>query len=61
MSKIKGIDLLILRIKRADTPATRFAKGVLRAITNPVVPPLPKPLLLVLRLCYEAHFMAIIL
>lgn len=61
MSKIKGIDLLILRIKRADTPATRFAKGVLRAITNPVVPPLPKPLLRVLRLGYEAHFMAIIL
>jgi acetyltransferase-like isoleucine patch superfamily enzyme len=61
MSKLKGIDLLILRIKRADTPPTRFAKNVLRIITNPTVPPLPRPLLRVLRLFYEGHFMAIIL
>ena len=61
MSKLTGIDLLILRIKRADSPATRFAKNILRIITNPSVPPLPRPLLRVLRLFYEAHFMAIIL
>ena len=61
MSKLKGIDLLILRIKRADTPPTRFAKKVLRFLTNPTVPPLPRPLLRVLRFFYEAHFMAIIL
>ena len=60
MSKITGIDRLILRIKRADSPATRFAKSVLRTIANPHVPPLPRPLLRVLRLFYEAHFMAII-
>jgi acetyltransferase-like isoleucine patch superfamily enzyme len=61
MSKLKGIDLLILRIKRADTRPTRFAKKVLQILTNPTVPPLPRPLLRVLRLFYEGHFMAIIL
>jgi acetyltransferase-like isoleucine patch superfamily enzyme len=61
MSKLKGIDLLILRIKRADTPLTRFAKKVLRIIAHPTVPPLPRFLLRVLRLVYEGHFMAIIL
>lgn len=61
MSKLKGIDLLIQRIKRADTPPTRFAKNVLRLLTSPTVPPLPRPLLKVLRLFYEGHFMAIIL
>ncbi len=61
MSKISGIDRLILRIKRADSPATRFVKNLLRVIMSPNVPPLPRPLLSVLRVFYEAHFMMIIL
>lgn len=59
-AKPSGIDGLIVRIIRADTPFTKFAKSVLRTIMNPQLPPLPRVLLKVLRLFYEAHFMAIV-
>jgi acetyltransferase-like isoleucine patch superfamily enzyme len=61
MAKTSAIDGLIRRIIRAESPPTRFVKSVLRAITNPTVPPLPRPILRVLRLFYEAHFLVIIL
>jgi acetyltransferase-like isoleucine patch superfamily enzyme len=60
-SNPNGIDGLIIRIVRADTPLAKFAKAVLRTVMNPQLPPLPRPLLKPLRLLYEAHFMVIIL
>lgn len=59
-SKPTGIDGLIVRIIRADTPVTKLAKGVLRTIMNPQLPPLPRVVLKPLRLMYEAHFLAIV-
>lgn len=52
---------LFLRIKKADSPLTRLLKKAYILLTNPGLPPLPRPLLKVLRIFYEAHFLAIVL
>ena len=53
------VDGLILRIKRVETPPTRFLKRLLRSFFNPTLPRLPRVLLAPLRLVYEGHFLAI--
>ena len=59
-SKPGGIDALIVRIVRAETPLLRCVKSILRIVMEPRLPPLPRPLLKVLRVFYEAHFLAIV-
>ena len=56
MSIVNG---LILRIKRAETPPTRFLKRLLRSYFNPTLPPIPRIFLSPLRLLYEGHFLTI--
>jgi len=55
------VDSLILRVKRAETPPTRFLKRILRTYYNPTVPPIPRFLKPALRLAYEGHFQLICL
>jgi acetyltransferase-like isoleucine patch superfamily enzyme len=61
MAKLTGMNGLLLRIKKADSPLTRLIKNTYILITNPGVPPLPRGLRKVLRIFYEAHFLAIVL
>jgi len=53
------VDRLILRIKRAETPPTRFLKRCLRSFFYPTLPPIPRSLASPLRLFYEGHWLAI--
>jgi acetyltransferase-like isoleucine patch superfamily enzyme len=60
MAKSTGLNGLIQRVKRADSPLTRLLKKTYLLLTNPGLPPLPRPVLRPLRLAYEAHFWVII-
>jgi acetyltransferase-like isoleucine patch superfamily enzyme len=60
MSKLSGIDRLILRIKKADTPVMRSIKRSLHTLFNPTVPPLPRFLRRVTRPLYELHFLVVV-
>jgi len=60
MDSLSFMDRLILRIKRADTPFTRFARNALRKVLNPKAPPIPRFLKPVLRAAYEGRILAIV-
>ena len=54
-----ALDRFILRVKRADSPFTRFVKRSIFLVFAPTLPPLPRWFLKPLRLVYEAHYMVI--
>ncbi len=49
----------ILRLARAETPALRLVKKVIKALLYPTAPVLPRILLAPLRLVYELHYWVI--
>ena len=59
MDNLNIFDRLIRGVKRGNSPLAAWAKKCLRGLDSPVVPPLPRFLLAVLRPVYEAHFLAI--
>ena len=59
MQNLSFFDRLVLRIKRAESPPFRIAKRALATLAWPVLPPLPRWLLRVLRAFYEFHFLVI--
>ncbi len=54
-----GYDRLILRIKRADSPLTRWLRRALRRLTEPKVVRVPALVTRPLRAFYELHFLVI--
>lgn len=61
MGEVKGFYGWVLRIKRADTPLTRRLKRAISLAMNPVLPPLPRLLLKIIRPIYDLHFLVIVL
>jgi acetyltransferase-like isoleucine patch superfamily enzyme len=53
------INNLILSVKRGKTPLHRFLRSLLKNISRPQIPPLPRLLRLPFRFFYELHYVVI--
>ena len=56
---MRSMNLLILEIKRAETPFFRFLKSLARFLVRPRAPRIPGWLKPLLRIVYELHFLVV--